>query len=89
MPRYYINLTGTDEHVVDAEGIDLIDGRAVAQEALHAMRQILAEDVRQGTVDQSLQVEVLDSRGLLVHVVTCAMVLANQQPAPPILNTAA
>lgn len=82
MPRFYFNLIVPDDRLIDWEGIELTDLRAVTREALRTMREMLAEDIRCGTVDMAMRLEVVDDTRTIIHSLSCATILNNGNPLP-------
>ena len=62
MPRYYFHLHDGAEGR-DEEGRELADVDAARAEAIRGARDVMAEDVRQGSVTLSHWIEVRDQGG--------------------------
>lgn len=73
--RYYLNVRIDGELIVDNEGIDLPDLSDVAEEAIQAARDIVADRVKHGQrVDDSV-FEVVDLSGATVMTIPIRSVL--------------
>lgn len=68
MPRYFFHLHD-DLEVVDEEGVDLPNLETARFEALKAVRDLMAEDVKRGRLTLSHRIEVCDQRGAPVLTV--------------------
>ncbi|WP_230530800.1 DUF6894 family protein [Microvirga roseola] len=51
MPRYYCHIRQGGQIIEDSEGVDLPDIDAARDDALHGIRDLLSEAVRQGKDD--------------------------------------
>jgi hypothetical protein len=66
MALYYFHLRNHSDVLLDPEGRELADGK-IAAAALSEAREIIAADVRTGSVDLDQNIEVEDSGGAVVH----------------------
>ena len=62
MPRFYFHLRD-GESIDDPDGMFLPDAGMARLEAIRSARDIMAEDVRRGTLDLSVRIEVTDENG--------------------------
>ena len=69
MALYYFHLRNHVDVLLDAEGRELEDGR-IAKSALSEAREIIAADVRSGSVDLDQIIEVRNSSGAVVHSIS-------------------
>jgi hypothetical protein len=67
--RYFLNIRRGDEVIHDLEGSELPDLDAARAEAIYGAREILAQNVRVGTVITGRKFEVCDEEGAVVLVV--------------------
>ena len=63
---YYFHIHGPDGTVVDDEGADLADMAAVREEAVTAVREIVANGIRSGRGSNGRELRVADNTGKLV-----------------------
>lgn len=78
MPRFFFNLhDGVD--VRDGEGVVLPDLNAARKEALRGARDIMASDVKQGTLSLDEYIVVVDEQGHEVHRQTFADAIRIEQ----------
>jgi uncharacterized protein DUF6894 len=73
--RYYFNVRTDSELIVDDEGIDLPDLDGVAEEAIQAAQDMLADRVKHGERVDDGVFEVLDRSGATVMVMPIRSVL--------------
>lgn len=73
--RYYLNVRTDDALIVDDEVIELADLGDVAEEAVQAARDIVADRVKHGERVDDAVFEVLDSSGATVMTVPIRSVL--------------
>lgn len=66
MTRYFFHIRSRTERIEDREGADFDTLDAAVTEARLAAREILAEDVRKGQVDDTRLFEIFNERGELV-----------------------
>ena len=76
MPRYRFQIALRGEVIEDHEGIELAHRAAAIEHAIVAMREMLAEDIRQGCVDLTMRIEIIEGCGATVHVADCAAAMA-------------
>ena len=63
MPRFYMHIRDGEELIVDAEGCTFPDIDAASEEARVAIREMLAERIRQGEVIDGQAIEISDETG--------------------------
>ena len=73
--RYYFNVRTGSELIVDDEGIELPDLEGVAEEAIRAAQDLLADRVKHGQRVDDGVFEVLDRRGVTVMTMPIRSVL--------------
>jgi hypothetical protein len=73
--RYYLNVRTHRELIVDNEGIDLPDLGDVAEEAIQAARDIVADRIKHGEKVDDGVFEVLDPSGTTVMTIPIRSVL--------------
>ena len=66
MTHYFFHICSRTEHIKDLEGGDFDTLHAALTEARLAAREMLAEDVRKGQIDETRLFEIVDERGQLV-----------------------
>lgn len=66
MTHYFFHICSRTERIVDREGADFDTLEAAVVEARLAAREILAEDLRKGQIDDTRLFEIFDDRGELV-----------------------
>lgn len=66
MTRYFFHICSRMERIEDREGADFDTLEAALIEARLAAREILAEDLRKGHVNETRQFEIVDERGELM-----------------------
>jgi hypothetical protein len=66
MTHYFFHICSRTERIEDREGADFDTLDAALTEALLAAREILAEDLRKGTVDETRVFEIVNERGELM-----------------------
>lgn len=76
MPRYRFQIALRGEMIEDPEGIDLAHRGAAIEHAIVAMREMLAEDIRQGCIDLTMRIEISEGSGAVFHVADCAAAMA-------------
>jgi hypothetical protein len=69
MALYYFHLRNHGDVLLDPEGRELEDG-GIARSALAEAREIIAADVRSGSVDLDQVIEVQNSTGAVVHSIS-------------------
>ncbi len=67
LPRYFFDLHGGDELLIDHEGIVLPHSDAATSAALLQARDILAGDIRGGSLALNLWLAVRNEAGAIVH----------------------
>lgn len=65
MTHYFFHICSRTERIVDREGADFDTLEAAVVEARLAAREILAEDLRKGQIDDTRLFEIFDDRGNL------------------------
>jgi hypothetical protein len=66
MTHYFFHICSRTERIEDREGADFDTLEAALAEARLAAREILAEDLRKGQVDETRLFEIVDEQGRLV-----------------------
>ncbi|MCT7664087.1 DUF6894 family protein [Shinella kummerowiae] len=66
MTHYFFHICSRTERIEDREGADFDTLDAALNEARLAAREILAEDLRKGNVDETRLFEIVDERGELM-----------------------
>lgn len=66
MPHYFFHICSRTERIEDREGADFDTLEAVLAEARLAAREILAEDLRKGQLDETRRFEIVDDQGRMV-----------------------
>jgi hypothetical protein len=66
MTHYFFHICSRTERIEDREGADFDTLDAALAEARLAAREILAEDLRKGQVDETRLFEIVDERGELM-----------------------
>ena len=66
MTRYFFHIRSRTERIKDREGADFDTLPAALTEARLAAREILAEDMRKGQIDETRIFEIVDEQGQLV-----------------------
>lgn len=66
MTHYFFHICSRTERIEDREGADFDTLEAALTEARFAAREILAEDLRKGNVDETRLFEIVDERGELM-----------------------
>lgn len=66
MTHYFFHICSPTERIEDREGADFDTLEAALAEARLAAREILAEDLRRGNVDETRLFEIVDERGELM-----------------------
>ena len=69
MSRYFFHLKNGSDVLLDPEGREL-DDRGIHKSALAEAREIIAADVRSGSVDLDQFIEVHNSTGTVVHSIS-------------------
>lgn len=77
MPWFHFHLSIGDAVIEDPEGLELPDRTAAIRQALVSVREILAEDIRMGRTDLTLQLALADETGVF-HVTTCTDAMATE-----------
>lgn len=67
--RYFLNIRRGEELIYDLDGSDLPDLDAVRVEAIEGAREILAQNVKKGTVIAGRKFEVCDEEGTVVAII--------------------
>jgi len=66
MTHYFFHICSRTERIQDREGADFETLEAALAEARLAAREILAEDLRKGRIDEKRLFEIVDEWGQLV-----------------------
>lgn len=66
MPHYYFHIRSRDRRIEDLEGGEFDTLSAALKEARLAAREMLANDIRQGRIDETRLFEIVDEQGQLV-----------------------
>ena len=66
MTHYFFHICSRTERIQDREGADFETLEAALAEARLAAREILAEDLRKGRIDETRLFEIVDEWGQLV-----------------------
>ena len=67
MTVYFFHLRDDRDLLIDAEGRDLADIAAIADEALREARALISAEVLEGRLDLSQRFEIVDAAHALVH----------------------
>ena len=67
MARYYLQLRGGADDVLDPDGSDFPSLVALREAVFMAARDVLTNDVRRGVIDLRLRIDAEDERGKVVH----------------------
>lgn len=70
MTIYHLNIRVGAEHIADEEGADFADLLAARDAAIDGIRSLISEDVRNGIIDLTGQIEIADHGGNLVCLVS-------------------
>ena len=62
MPKFYFNVRDGDEVIEDREGIDMPCSDAAEAEATQAARELLAEQLKFGSMLDAKEFEILDDK---------------------------
>lgn len=82
VPRYYFHVCDGSGFAEDEEGRELPNAEAARQEALKGARDIMAEEIRNGTLGLSSFIEVEDEHHTLLFTVAFEDVLSIDRSAP-------
>jgi hypothetical protein len=66
MPHYYFHIHGPNGTTEDDVGSDLADMAAVREEAVTAVREIMADSIKSGKGSNGREMRVADEMGKLV-----------------------
>ena len=69
MPLFYLNLNECGSLTVDDEGYELANLDAARGAGVAAARDIMAEEIKSGTLCLSCRIEVTDANGVVLMVV--------------------
>jgi hypothetical protein len=69
MPLYFFHV-GSSTTAMDREGLDYPDIAAAREEALEALREIIADEVKSGSVPKYENIAISDEAGECVATVT-------------------
>ena len=72
MARYFFHLRDGDDQLLDPDGVELADQKAIEAAALTAARDTLSHELRAGRLDLRYRIDVEDERGTLVHSIELA-----------------
>ena len=67
MARYFMQLRGGSDEVLDRDGMECASLAALREMVLFTARDLIATDVRLGLVDFRLRIDAEDERGDIVH----------------------
>jgi hypothetical protein len=67
MPQYFFHLHNGHDVLLDSEGIDLADLKAVAVQALKEARSLISHDALDGHINLRQHIEVEAPVGTVVH----------------------
>lgn len=79
MARYFFHLQHGSKHIGDPEGWECIDAEAARLRALRIVREMLAEDLRQGRVELGWRLRLEDASGGLIHTLNFGDVLSGRE----------
>ncbi|HEV7436522.1 MAG TPA: hypothetical protein VGO22_16895 [Pseudorhizobium sp.] len=80
MPKYFLHLRERDALIRDLEGAELKDLDAARNEAVHAIRDIVAEHIATGEKLMLQTVEICDEEGKHIATVKVAAALQDTMP---------
>jgi len=66
MPRYFFNIVGDNQTIVDSQGVELADVAEVHQEAVTSARELISERVLRGQGPNGRRFVVTDEAGTVV-----------------------
>ncbi|HEU0044961.1 DUF6894 family protein [Sphingomonas sp.] len=67
MARYYFHSRDANDEVLDPDGFECSDLKAVIATALNGARDIIAGGARNGEIDLSVRIDVENEAGRIVH----------------------
>ena len=67
MARYFMQLRGGAEDVLDPDGSEFATLAALREAVLFTARDLIASDVRLGLMDLRLRIDAEDEDGVIVH----------------------
>jgi hypothetical protein len=67
MPKFLFHLRDGVGETLDPDGVECADLAAAKTKALHAVRDLIAGEVREGKVDLTAWVDVEDAHGTIVY----------------------
>ena len=67
MARYFFHLRDGSDQLLDPDGLELPNQKAVEAETLRAARDTLSNELRLGRLDLRYRIDVEDETGRLVH----------------------
>jgi hypothetical protein len=70
--RYFFHLRDGKDQLLDPDGIELPDQRAIEVAALKAARDTLSHELRAGRLDLRYRIDVEDECGTVVHSIDLA-----------------
>ena len=80
MPRYFFHLREDDLDAVDEEGLELLDDHEAIETARQAAADLASAAVKEGRVIGEQRIEVVDSSGRVVRVITMREVVMLARP---------
>ena len=72
MARYFFHLRDGHDQLLDPDGIELPDHRAIEATALKSARDTLSQELRAGRLDLRYRIDAEDERGSVVHSIELA-----------------
>jgi len=72
MARYYFHLRDGSDQLLDPDGIELQDQRAIEAAALRAARDTLSHELRAGRLDLRYRIDVETADGMIIHTIDLA-----------------
>ena len=72
MARYYFHLRDGSDQLLDPDGIELQDQRAIEAAALRAARDTLSHELRAGRLDLRYRIDVEMADGMIIHTIDLA-----------------
>ena len=66
MPHYFMHLIDGDDTLIDPDGVDISPDRVEAVTLLQA-RDCMAGDIKSGSLDLRLRIDVQEGSGAVVH----------------------
>jgi hypothetical protein len=69
MTRYYFHILSGSDRIEDLEGEEFPDPQDAIAEARLSAREMMADDIRKGSVRETRSFEIVDERGEAIAVV--------------------